>query len=127
MVLRCGCPLATHVFLCRFVQQFDGLLQRVHESSTSLNVAVVGGGAGGVELALALAYRLKQERSKGSTNNVDNDASVVQQDTVRSAVVPRCAASHPGSISNKCSSQHPMHQEQSKESSCRTEAASVEV
>jgi len=69
--------------LCRFVQQFDALLQRVRESSTSLNIAVVGGGAGGVELALALAYRLRQERSK------DSSSKVVQVDTIRSADVKR--------------------------------------
>lgn len=47
---------------CRFVVRFADLLSRVAASEQPLTVAVVGGGAGGVELALALAYRLKQER-----------------------------------------------------------------
>jgi selenide,water dikinase len=51
----------------RFTSHFDDLLARVSASSQPLTVAVVGGGAGGVELALALAYRLRQERSKPGT------------------------------------------------------------
>jgi NADH dehydrogenase FAD-containing subunit len=44
------------------VARFDALLARIRASQGPLTLAVVGGGAGGVELALALAYRLKQER-----------------------------------------------------------------
>ncbi len=45
-----------------FVQRVDGLLARARESVEPPRIAVVGGGAGGVELALALAHRLKHER-----------------------------------------------------------------
>eukprot|EP00775_Hariotina_reticulata_P005837 gene5837-6078_t len=76
----------------KFVRQFDALLQRVKELATPLNIAVVGGGAGGVELALALAYRLKQEHSKCSTSN---DASVVQQDTISLFCRGSILADHP--------------------------------
>lgn len=44
-----------------FVQRIDALLARARHSSTPPRIAVVGGGAGGVELALALAHRLKEE------------------------------------------------------------------
>jgi selenide,water dikinase len=46
------------------VLRFADLLSRIAASDKPLTIAVVGGGAGGVELALALAYRLKQERAK---------------------------------------------------------------
>lgn len=48
----------------RFVVRFADLLSRIAASDQPLTLAVVGGGAGGVELALALAYRLRQERAK---------------------------------------------------------------
>lgn len=48
----------------KFVARFGHLLERVAASAQPLTLAVVGGGAGGVELALALAYRLQQERAK---------------------------------------------------------------
>lgn len=48
---------------CRLVQRFEAMLSQVLESSSkkALRVAVVGGGAGGVELTLALAHRLVTE------------------------------------------------------------------
>lgn len=45
----------------RFNQRWLGLLDRVRQQATPVRVAVVGGGAGGVELALAMQYRLRQE------------------------------------------------------------------
>lgn len=42
---------------CRFVSRFEALLQRVRQEEGPLRVAVVGGGAAGVELACALQYR----------------------------------------------------------------------
>jgi selenide,water dikinase len=45
------------------VARFDALLLRVRASQGPVSLAVVGGGAGGVELALALAHRLQQERA----------------------------------------------------------------
>lgn len=44
----------------RFNQRWLGLLDRVRQQATPVRVAVVGGGAGGVELALAMQYRLRQ-------------------------------------------------------------------
>lgn len=58
-----SCVQPFHV-MCRFVVRFGELPDRVAASAQPLTVAVVGGGAGGVELALALAYRLRQERAK---------------------------------------------------------------
>ncbi len=42
--------------MARFVANFDALLEQYHamDGSTPLRVAVVGGGAGGVEVALSL-------------------------------------------------------------------------
>lgn len=45
----------------RFLAQFGGLRARVLASKAECSVAVVGGGAGGVELMLALAFRLRNE------------------------------------------------------------------
>ena len=42
----------------RFVQHWDRLVARVHGSGRPVAIAVVGGGAGGVELALAVRHRL---------------------------------------------------------------------
>lgn len=47
---------------CRFVARLDRLLERCRAWQRPLALAVVGGGAGGVELALALQHRLRQER-----------------------------------------------------------------
>ncbi|CAL8466157.1 g5693 [Coccomyxa elongata] len=44
-----------------FVERFRQLVQRLRSLERNLTVAVVGGGAGGVELALALQYRLHKE------------------------------------------------------------------
>jgi len=50
------------VHVCRLVERFEAMLGQVLEAKcTSLRVAVVGGGAGGVELTLALAHRLQNE------------------------------------------------------------------
>ena len=46
----------------RFDERWQALLERVRTRSGPLTVAVVGGGAGGVELLLALRHRLLAER-----------------------------------------------------------------
>lgn len=54
-----------------FGARWEALLQRVLSSSTETRVVVVGGGAGGVELALAMQYRLHGELVKvGKTNDL---------------------------------------------------------
>ncbi|MEX0431196.1 FAD-dependent oxidoreductase [Spiribacter insolitus] len=45
----------------RFNDRWLALLARVREGSRRLRIAVVGGGAGGVELLLAMQYRLRRE------------------------------------------------------------------
>lgn len=46
-----------------FVERIDALLRRARDSTSPPRIAVIGGGAGGVELAMALAHRLAQERA----------------------------------------------------------------
>lgn len=64
LLVSYGCLCCVLCVLRRFVVRFGDLLSRVAASTEPVTLAVVGGGAGGVELALALAYRLKQERAK---------------------------------------------------------------
>lgn len=70
LLLKPICPLPTAH--SRFVAQLEAILD-VYRSrckqpgsglgpEPALRVVVVGGGAGGVEVALALQYRLEQER-----------------------------------------------------------------
>ena len=44
-----------------FVAQWEGLLARLRTSSSNLNIGCVGAGAGGVEILLAIQYRLKMD------------------------------------------------------------------
>jgi selenide,water dikinase len=43
----------------RFLNQWDAMRERLRTSAARTRVAVVGGGAGGVELILAVEYRLR--------------------------------------------------------------------
>jgi selenide,water dikinase len=47
--------------IARFNQRWLALLERVRRSSEPMRIAVVGGGAGGVELLLAMQFRLGNE------------------------------------------------------------------
>lgn len=60
----------------RFVARFADLLARLAASTEPLTLAVVGGGAGGVELALALAYRMRQERSRPGAPQLDQPDTI---------------------------------------------------
>lgn len=64
--------------ICRFVSRFDALLARVRASKTPVTVAVVGGGAGGVELALAVNHRLQQERNGSLAKSTEGRKDVVK-------------------------------------------------
>lgn len=51
----------------RFLPAFEALIERARQAGWKRRIAVVGGGAGGVELMLALAHRLRREaRASGS-------------------------------------------------------------
>ncbi|HET6718498.1 MAG TPA: FAD-dependent oxidoreductase, partial [Rhodocyclaceae bacterium] len=52
----------------RFNQRWLALLARVRDHAAPLVIAVVGAGAGGVELTLAMQYRLRRERSAQGRN-----------------------------------------------------------
>ena len=52
----------------RFNQRWLALLDRVRAQSGDCTIAVVGGGAGGVELTLAMQFRLRNELSKLGRN-----------------------------------------------------------
>ncbi|MDX5361704.1 MAG: selenide, water dikinase SelD [Alphaproteobacteria bacterium] len=54
-----------------FVQRWQRILKRAGTTGAPLKIGVVGGGAGGVELILAMAYRLRRERAK---RGLDADA-----------------------------------------------------
>jgi hypothetical protein len=66
----------TLLLVRRFVSHFDQLLSMAQQSLAPLTVAVVGGGAGGVELALALAHRLRRER--GGACGVAGDCDTIK-------------------------------------------------
>jgi selenide,water dikinase len=51
-----------------FNQRWLLLLARVRQHAGAMRIAVVGGGAGGVELALAMQYRLRQELRAAGRN-----------------------------------------------------------
>jgi selenide, water dikinase len=52
----------------RFNDRWLALLQRVQQHPGKTTIAVVGGGAGGVELLLAMQWRLRQELQKQNRN-----------------------------------------------------------
>jgi selenide,water dikinase len=61
----------------QFAARLHGLLGRL-PPDRPLALAVVGGGAGGVELALALAFRLQQERRRSGCVLLDTVECVVR-------------------------------------------------
>ena len=50
----------------RFTERWAALRARVCEAGGGLKIAVVGGGAGGVELSLAIDYRLRRDQVEGA-------------------------------------------------------------
>ena len=60
--LRDGAGLTPVKPIARFYPRWQALLARVQDATRPLRIAVVGGGAGGLELALAVDYRLRQLR-----------------------------------------------------------------
>ncbi|MEL6600993.1 MAG: FAD-dependent oxidoreductase, partial [Pseudomonadota bacterium] len=45
--------------LSHFAERWDGFVQKVAEGTLPPDIAVIGGGVGGVELALAMSHRLR--------------------------------------------------------------------
>ena len=60
-----------------FVERIDALLARARDSTSAPRIAVIGGGAGGVELAMSLAHRLRQERGAGDVAAIRYDTQPV--------------------------------------------------
>lgn len=62
---------------CSFVRRIDALLERVSSSkqATAVTVAVVGGGAGGVEVAFAVNHRLCSLQSAQCPASVEDSKS----------------------------------------------------
>ena len=60
--LRDGAGLTPVKPIARFYPRWQALLARVQDATRPLRIAVVGGGAGGLERALAVDYRLRQLR-----------------------------------------------------------------
>ena len=53
-----------------FLQQWEMLVEKILQSETTFNLAIVGGGAGGVEMALATQFRLhKLLKEKNKNHN----------------------------------------------------------
>ena len=52
----------------RFLQQWESLIERVQETVEPFRIVVVGGGAGGAELALATQHRLQQVLRESGKN-----------------------------------------------------------
>ena len=55
----------------QFNQRWLQVLKRLEEAARPLHIAVVGGGAGGVELILAIHHRLHQEQARRKRNPED--------------------------------------------------------
>ena len=71
-----------------FSARWEALMRRVLEQNTKTNVVVVGGGAGGVELALAMQHRLHEElENAGRSKDLASFAIVT-----RGKLVPTHAA-----------------------------------
>ena len=68
-----------------FNQRWLALLDRARVRSGPLHLAVVGGGAGGVELILAMQYRLRRERSR---QGFDPDALAFSMFTASPVLLP---------------------------------------
>lgn len=54
--------------IARFNQRWLNLLHKVQTQTHAMNIAVVGGGAGGVELLLSMQYRLRNELQNRGQN-----------------------------------------------------------
>jgi selenide,water dikinase len=80
------------------VARLDSLLARCRAWERPLSLAVVGGGAGGVELALALQHRLEQERlAAGQPGSLRAQVRCAPDGQARASLL-RCAAPPPGGV-----------------------------
>ncbi|GMH45546.1 hypothetical protein BSKO_13503 [Bryopsis sp. KO-2023] len=72
-----------------FVPRFERLLERVEKVDRPIKVVVVGGGAGGVELALSLQYRLENLRKElGRSENSKAEIKLVTKGSILSTHIP---------------------------------------
>ena len=63
----------------RFYPRFLALIERCKQAPQPLSIAVVGGGAGGVEVILALAERLRKEKATAQLNLVVRDSGLLTE------------------------------------------------
>ncbi|MCV6603723.1 MAG: FAD-dependent oxidoreductase [Porticoccaceae bacterium] len=75
----------------RFYPRFLALIERCKQAPQPLSIAVVGGGAGGVEVVLALAQRLRQQAVSAQLTLVIRDNRILTDYPGRAAAAARRA------------------------------------
>lgn len=78
----------------RFIAGYEQILQRASASSRPLTLTVVGGGAGGVELALAAAFRFNSIASDATVQLVTGGDSILPSHGTRARGLMRRALSN---------------------------------
>lgn len=99
-------PMHNTCNMRRFVERIDALLKRASNASEALHVVVVGGGAGGVEVAFALQHRMQTDKS---LNNASSTTTTTEAPVPTTGASASAAKHHKVSIftRSKILSSHP--------------------